>query len=342
LYVDPLADPVGFARAACERFPVLGVALFLGPFADFWELYPLLAPGLRVVVLGLALAVLGLLAYALRPLMRRDARIEFWVTGTLLCLLLMCATFPHDRLLLGPGVGGMVLVAALLEAAWMRRSQRAPAVGLAVLAGVHLVIAPVLAPLRAAEVGRFSELLRRTDETLPSGEQLADQTVVLLNPPLDPFAAYLPIYREAEHQTRPRQQLWLASGERDIYVASIDAHTLLVRPDGGFLSGSMQRMLRGATPRFEPGQRVALEGADVLVTDVTDDGRPAQIAVRFERALTDPSLVWMRWRHDGYEPFRLPPIGSGVLLPGAAIFDLLFATRAGHRAGPDTNTNGSI
>ena len=326
LYVDPLADPIGFARAACERFPVLGLALFLGPFADFWELYPLLAPGLRVVVLGLALAVLGLLAFALRPLMRRDMRIEFWVTGTLLCLLLMCATFPHDRLLLGPGVGGMVLVAALLEAAWARRSRRAPALGLAVLAGVHLIIAPVLAPLRAGEVGRFSELLRRSDETLPKGEGLPDQSVILLNPPLDPFAAYQPIYRQAEHQPRPRQQLWLASGTSDLYVASLDAHTLLVRPDGGFLSSSMQRMLRGSTPRFEPGQRVALDGASVLVTDVTDDGRPAQIAVRFERTLADPSLVWMRWRHDGYEPFALPPIGTGVILPGAQIFDLLFAS----------------
>jgi hypothetical protein len=326
VYVDPLADPVGFARAACERFPVLGLGLFLGPFADFWELYPLLAPGLRVLVLVLALGVLATLAFALRPLMRRDARVEFWVTGTLLCLLLMCATFPHDRLLLGPGVGGMVLVAVLLEAAWLRRSRRAPALGLGVLAGVHLIIAPVLAPLRAAEVGHFSELLRRTDDTLPTGGQLKEQTVVLLNPPLDPFAAYLPIYREAEHQPRPRQQLWLASGTDDIYVQSLDAHTLLVRPDGGFLSSSMQRMLRGATPRFHAGQRVTLDGASVLVTEVTGDGRPAQIAVRFERTLADPSLIWMRWRHDGYEPFRLPPIGQGVLLPGANIYELLFTS----------------
>ena len=323
LYVDPLADPIGFARAACERFPVLSLGLFLGPFADFWELYPLLAPGLRVVVLGLGVLGLGLLALALRPLWRRDVRVEFWTTGTLLCLLPMCATFPHDRLLLGPSVGGMVLVAALLEAAWVRRSQPVAALGLTVLAGVHLVAAPVLAPLRAAQVGRFSDLLRETDASLPASEHIGDQTLVLLNPPLDPFAAYLPVYREVEHIPRPRQQLWLATGTSDVYVASLDAHTLLVRPDGGFLNSSMQRMLRGPTPRFEIGQRVPLDGASVLVTEVTDDGRPLQVAVRFERMLADPSLIWMRWQHDRYEPFRLPAVGNGVLLPGAEILDLL-------------------
>ena len=326
LYVDPLADPIGFARAACERFPVLGLGLFAGPFADFWELYPEFSPWLRVAVLALALLVLALLALALGPLRRRDARVEFWATGTVLNLLLLCATFPHDRLLLGPGIGGMVLVAALLEAGWSRRAHAATALGVAALAGVHLVVAPVLAPLRAAEVGRFSELLRRTDESLPAGDEVRDKTVVLLNPPLDPFAAYLPIYREAAHAPRPRQQLWLASGASDVLVASLDEHTLSVRPDGGFLSSSMQRMLRGPTPRFERGQRVELEGASVLVTDLTEDGRPLQVAVRFERALADPSLVWMRWQHDRYEPFRLPPVGTGVLLPGAAIFDLLFAS----------------
>jgi hypothetical protein len=31
----------------------------------------------------------------------------------------------------------------------------------------------------------------------------------------------------------------------------------------------------------------------------------------------------MRWQRRGYEPFHLPPVGQGVLLPGVAIFDLL-------------------
>ena len=48
----------------------------------------------------------------------------------------------------------------------------------------------------------------------------------------------------------------------------------------------------------------------------------------FERELADPSLLWMRWQHDGYEPFQLPPPGKSVLLPRIDFFDLLFSSRA--------------
>jgi hypothetical protein len=323
LYVDPLADPVGFVRAASERFPVLALGLFLGPFADLWELYPLLSPWLRVAVLALGLVALLALGLVLSPLLRRDPRLELWVMGTVLCLLPMCATFPHDRLLLAPGVGGMAVIAALLEAGWARRGRTAVALGAAALAAVHLLAAPMLAPWRAADVGRFSALLRESDASLPAGEALRGKTLVLLNPPLDPLAAYLPAYRQVNRTPRPLQQLWLATGTRELFVSRLDAHRLLLRPEGGFLSESMQRMLRGPAPPFERGQRVQLDGAHVLVTDVTDDGRPLQITVRFERELGDPSLIWMRWQRRGYEPFRLPPVGQSVLLPGVAILDLL-------------------
>ena len=326
LYVDPVADPLAFVRAASERFPVLGLGLFLGPFSDLWELYPLLSPWLRVAVLGLGLVALGLLARVLRSLIPHDPHLDFWATGTVACLLPMCATFPHDRLLLAPGVGGMAVVAALLEAGWQRRGRPAVALGASALGAVHLLAAPVLAPWRAADVARFSVLLRETDASLPAGEDVRGKTIVLLNPPLDPFAAYLPVYRQFEHTPRPRQQLWLSTGASDLVVSRLDAHTLVLRPEGGFLSSSMQRMLRGPTPPFELGQRVQLDGAHVRVTAVTDDGRPLEVAVRFERELEDPSLVWMRWQRRGYEPFRLPSAGESVRLPKAAILDLLLSS----------------
>jgi hypothetical protein len=326
LYVDPLSQPLEFLRATCERLPVLGLALIAAPFADLWELYPLFSPWLRLGVMLLALAVLGLFGYALVPLMRRKTRLHFWATGTALSLVPMCATFPHDRLLLGPGIGAMAVIAAMIEFGWARRDRFWPALGVGALIGVHLVLAPVLTPLRAASVGNFSELLRASDQTLPSGPSVTSQTVVLLNPPLDPFAAYLPVYREAAGQARPRQQLWLSTGVSDLFVTTLDRHRLALRPDGGFLASSMQLMLRSLEPGFTRGDRVSLDGASVQVTELTHDGRPLQIVVSFERELYDPSLVWMRWQHTGYAPFALPAIGKTVVLPKAALFDLLWSS----------------
>lgn len=324
LYVDPLTHPLDFVRAVCERLPVLGLGLVAAPFADFWELYPLLSPWLRVAVMALALLVLGVFGRALAPLLRTRADLHFWAMGSALSLLPMCATFPHDRSLLAPSIGAMVVIAALIEHGWANRDRLLPALGVAALAFVHLVMAPVLAPLRAAGVGQFSELLLRSDATLPSGPELGEQTLILMNPPLDPFAAYLPVYREAAGRQRPRQQLWLATGVSDLFVTTLDEHRLALRPDGGFLSTSMQLMLRDPRRGLRRGEEIPLDGASVRVTELTLDGRPLEVVVRFERRLDDPSLVWMRWQHPGYAPFSLPATGKTVVLPRVAIAELLF------------------
>jgi hypothetical protein len=326
LYVDPLGHPLAFLRAACERLPVLGLALVGAPFADLWELYPLFSPWLRVSVLLVALVVLGAFGLALRPLLARSARLHFWATGAALALLPMCATFPHDRLLLGPGIGAMVLIAALIRAGWARRDRLAPALGTVALVLVHLILAPVLAPVRAAGVGRFTDLLRASDETLPAGPEVSAQTLVLMNPPLDPFAAYLPVYRAALGRPRPRQQIWLATGVSDVEVQTLDAHSIAVRQQDGFVSTSMQRMLRSVGPEMERDPGVQLDGVEIRVTERTLDHRPLEIVVRFERALTDPQLSWQRWMRTGYAPFELPPPGHAVLLPRAALGALLFSS----------------
>jgi hypothetical protein len=166
--------------------------------------------------------------------------------------------------------------------------------------------------------------LRASDATLPSGPGVEAQTIILLNPPLDPFAAYLPVYREAGGVARPRQQLWLATGVSDLFVTTLDEHRLALRPEDGFLSSSMQLMLRSVRQASVRGEQVQLDGASVQVTELTGDGRPLQIVVRFDRSLADPSLVWRRWQHTGYAPFVLPAIGKTVVLPKADVLDLLF------------------
>jgi hypothetical protein len=328
VYVDPVSDPIRFAWASAERLPVLTLALIAVPFADFWEVYPLFSPWLRPGVLVLALAVSALFACALVRVCRQRADIRFWTMGSMLSLLPMCATFPHDRMLLAPGIGAMAVIAAMLELGWARRGRVGPAIGAGALAAVHLALAPALLPLRALAVGQFSGLLWQANQTLPlpvAGD-LRASTLILLNPPLDPFAAYLPVYREAAGLSRPGQQLWLATGASDVSVTVLDAHRLALRPAHGFLSNAMQRMLREKAHPFRLGERVQLDGASVEVTELTPDARPLEIVVHLARPLRDPSIVWVQWRERGYTTFILPEIGQSVVLPQIAIDQLLFAS----------------
>jgi hypothetical protein len=320
LYVDPVTSPLAFARVAAERLPVLLLAQLALPWSDFWELYPLTAPALRPAILGLACLVVAAFAMLLRPLWQQRAEIRFWALGGVLALVPMCATFPHDRLLLGAGVGAMALVAELLRRAFRLRQWPA----LVALGAIHLALPPFLLPLRAGHVADLNAPLNAANDSIPSGPEVARKSVVLLNPPLDPFAAYLPIYREAAGRPRPRHLLWLATGVSELTVTGIDSHTIRVRAREGFLSSTSQLMLRD--PRRPPGlgETIELGAASIRVTTSMPDGRPREIEVRLRQPLASDELVWMQWSEDGYAPFRLPAAGESVVVPAVDIARALF------------------
>jgi len=121
-------------------------------------------------------------------------------------------------------------------------------------------------------------------------------------------------YRELHGIPRPAALYWLATGVSDLQLTTLDSNTLEVRPRGGYLSSSTQRMLRDPSPnsRYDP---VRLRQATFAVTELTSDGRPAEVRVRFERRLDDPELRFFRWQGHGYAELKLPTTGQSVLVP---------------------------
>ena len=323
LYVDPAIDPIAFLSVAPSRFVVLLLALFGLPWSDFWELYPLVSAALQPALLAfaaVALAGLGALAW---PVLRSRPSARFWLVGSLGAVIPVCTTFPHDRLLLGPSIGGAALLAEVIEHTLSFGTRRGPKWGVRVLMSLHLLAAPFVFCYRAATVGHLDGLLRAQDATLPRSASVREQTLVLLNPPLDPFAAYLAAYRELHGIPRPHVLYWLATGVSDLRVTTLDEHTLSVRPRDGYLKSSSQRLLRSPSPSAW-STPLELREATFAVSGVTEDGRPEALVVRFDRRLADPKLTFLRWAGSGYVPFELPEVGTSVLVPAV---DLLSALR---------------
>src|SRR5262249_58307205 len=72
-----------------------------------------------------------------------------------------------------------------------------------------------------------------------------------------------------------------------------DDRTLTIRPDGGYLRWPLDRVFRSERREMPPGHRVALTGMTAEVTEVTPDGRPAEVAFHFDVPLEDDSLIWL-------------------------------------------------
>jgi hypothetical protein len=189
---------------------------------------------------------------------------------------------------------------------------------------VHLLLAPLLLPYRSATVAQLSKVLWKADASIPSTPELTRQTLVLANPPVVPFGAYLPIYRQAAHEPRPRRLLWLASGVSDLRIGRVDSRTLSLRPLLGYLSDPTQLMLRSLSRPLKLGEKVVLDEATFEVAELTTDGRPAEVIVHFERDLSDPRLIFLRWGVHGYVPFELPAPGASVVLPRVDLLKALW------------------
>jgi hypothetical protein len=160
--------------------------------------------------------------------------------------------------------------------------------------------------------------LERADRTIPT--DVTDKTVVLMNPPADPFAGYLQFTRAGRGEPRPARLRWLATGANGVELVREDASTLRVRQIGGFEEYVSERMLRSPRHALAAGQRIDIAGMHIEML-AFDEAR-----IRFDVPLEDPSLVWLRWQAPlGYVPATPPPVGERLSLPPidviAAAFD---------------------
>jgi|GEM_PF-277872 len=320
LYIDPFGDPIAFAKAVVTRMPVLLAAQFGGLSADLHDLLKYASPSLAAFVLPLAVGTVAVSTWLFAPLWsRRDVR--FWVVGTVLSTLPVCVLAPADRLLIATGLGGSALVAILLlsvldRARELRSRSRRFWVG--TLAVIHLGIAPLLLPVQAYGLSFMESYIGRAERSIPDGFDVADKTVVLLNPPSDEFGIYMSYHRIVRGGVMPEHMRWIANGDTDLMLTRVDEHTLRVRPTEGFLPKGALWTLRTPDYRSQAGDTVALQGTEFTVTDVTPDGRPAEVLVKFDRSIDSEELVWMRWNNrDGFSPFHVPAIGHSMLVPAA-------------------------
>jgi hypothetical protein len=343
LYVDP-AHPRAFAAAVVERAPVLLFGQWLLPA----DIYALLSPSAARLFWLVACALVGLVAIAFGPLLRRDPVARFFGLGMLLAVIPACGTFPSGRLLILVGLGGMGLLAQFVagrlhHASWLPQStgwRRLAAAAFWIFVAIDLVLAPVALTQMAANMKALDDPVRAAAATLPTDAAIAGQTAVIVNTPGFFVSTFSPMINLLEQRPIPARMLVLASGVHAMRLGRPASNVLVIRPDGGFLAPPggaspgekparaafdlryvfehVDRLYRDATP-FRVGDRTELSGLVIEITAITGDGRPAEVTYHFATGLDDPSRRWLQWIDGGYVPFRMPGVGEAIDLPPASV-----------------------
>jgi hypothetical protein len=329
-YVSPWLDPARFASIAPVRISGL-LAATLGPLPA-----ELLLLGRREHFMGwvmLVALVLAAASCALWPLLRRDRIARFWLVGMLLALVPVAASFPSDRLLLLAGVGGAGLMARITTPLFQPTAWQALGRGhaaLCVLFGVvHLGLAPLSSPLRAAQMQLVGRTLETATACLDGVEGLEHRTVVIVNAPLDALASYIQAERAWRRMPRPKHLYWLTTAGSQIRVSRPDANTLNVERADGFLSTPLERHYRARPRALEPGEQIRLGPMTATIVSATDEGRPRSVSFRFAEALESESYVFLSWQDDRYQPLALRTLADPLAFPAEDLGRILARTALG-------------
>jgi len=318
LYHDPQADPLAFAVAWLSNTPLL-LAAQLGSLWSDVSMLLFVVPTLELAFyLGSLLFVVGA-AWLLWPGVKAEPLSRYAALGMFAATIpAVSVTPPMDRLLTWIAIGGSLLLAQLFapllrDPSAERGVRKLVMVG---LLGIN-VISMLFVPSRARGNLVMRDSLMRAEAAVPRDESVTGKTLVYFNPPLLPYAAYLPIERAATGVPRPRLQHIISSALTEITVERIDAYSLSLRQNGGFIGDPISRLMWSKHRSFEIGERIKQSDMILTVDELTEDGRPLAIRIQFALVLEDPSFLWVQWQGTRSELFVPPAVGQHVVLPAA-------------------------
>jgi hypothetical protein len=325
-YIDPLGEPLSYIAAVKNRAPFLLLGQWAIPPSDITML---ISPKYAIWIWRSGLVFLVILIVALIPLLWRQRSTRFWATGMVLSVLPICATFPSDRLLTFVGIGAMGLIAQFIYLVFGNAEGRPrlilwriPALLLAcIFILIHLIIAPLVFPIRAAYPMIPKEFANKLMLTEGLDESIKDQDLIIVNPPITFLMLQSPMMWECNNQPMPRHLRILTSSLfQPVEIYRPDAKTLVVRPAYGFYAYVLDGLFRNKNNPFSVGDCVELTGMTVEIREVRNDGQVSEAAFIFSTVLEDPSLRWLQHKDNTFVPFTPPAVGQKVVLPGGNLF----------------------
>jgi len=339
-YLDPFGDPLGFLAALPARLALLFGNLVLRTPIDSAFLDDRLRTPLVAVGVAAAAVVALWLPHALRRLPPDEAaRVRWLGLGAAGALVAGTPGALGDRLLFAAGLGGSVVVAALLRDAWQlfraRRARLLTALALLSFGLPNLVIAAVALPGKTVVFAKMFDGYRRLAREAEIAAPVPARVVVVALDDLFPLV--LLDVRAFEQGRTPEELRPIARGEGGtlagpdtlgklgggVLSMSAAAHHLrrtgadtleLSTPDGTMLDGAWPALFRA---RSLPLGRGAVVHTSYMIATVLDDraGRPTRVAFQFTKPVDDPSLIFLVFRDGGLRRLTMPPIGTDLALP---------------------------
>ena len=317
-YVDPVHNPIIFAKAVFMRMPPM---LFDQMLVSTSEPFMFLPPHLQWVHWGIGVVGCVVVGWVLWRKIGQDPMAQFFAVGMVLALIPSCATFPSSRLLFFSGLGGLGLIALYLGRVMEEREggKKVRAIWGKVFFLLHGLLAPFAYVGRMLLFAGLGLLMQNTIATAPLDiEGLEEKTVIGLNAPNIFYTSYIPLMRDAVGKSVPKDVRSFAPLNPlpvPIHLEREDEDTMVARPDGGY----PWYLARSMDDPFAVGDVVTLPGLDIEVREVNKQGRPMVAAFHFAYSLDDDRYVWLHFEANVFYRWDMIGVGDKVRVHAGGI-----------------------
>lgn len=357
VYVNPVSDPVAFTLQAAQKIPVFFANLVYGiPAIWFqegtpWRSYILSLelftpevwrqlPGWEFwhVLIGITAGCIGF--FIIRWSLRRQTKtlvqeLRWLISGSLLSLVPMVASFPTTRLVLPASIGFSTICAATLLATYRqlshsiknKRITSQSVVAVFILSGILYTQVWQSSKYILFEVNSLAFFFESERQWILQAEidweKVADQDIFLINSIEHTSAFFSPFVLNYHGYPMPHSWRILSAAHRahDIRRPSKNILDFTVL-GGSLLQSSMEKFYRTDKYPYKVGDQVILDEFKVEITNLFK-GKPLRFRFIFNKPLEDPSYLFLYSSKRGIKVFDLPRIGEKVRVRRATFPNLL-------------------
>lgn len=259
---------------------------------------------------SLSVAVLLFLFWVVRPLVGRRRETHFFLLGTIFATIPLSTTPPQDRIVTIVAFGTCGWVAFFIaEVGALHHPTRVQKVLSQYMINLHgwfsaLVFIPLL--FGCLSLGARAEAI---DQALPMRRE---QAVVLVNMPNDIALEFIPLMRNRRGVPNPKYVYALYAGASAIAVTRVDAKTLSIDVERGWLATRIERVRNDLSIPFVQGQRIELSDMVVEIQRVNRFNAPVSARFHFRTALEDSHRSFYVWWNNRPTMWTPPRIGETV------------------------------
>lgn len=322
LYLSPGDNFGEFIKAVLTRVPEMLGADFSA--LTLWLLPP---PGGQKALLYFAYVLTFL---PVIPVLIASRQARFLLTGAIGALVPVSSVAPSDRVLMFSAIGVLPLAAEsllywrdVLQSKFVERSKKV--IGYAsfiLLILIHLILSPLsFIPLYYIPKKIHDEVVLKPLETIQATPYLAGKKLILVNPPMLLMSMYFMPIMITNGKPLPQNMLSIASGMNPISIERINANTLRITPEKGFMPNQEDWLPHSHKAGFKVGDVFHVAEATITIESLNESNGPKTALFQFDRPLEDPTLMWMICKTPQadskagtYSNWTLPQIGQKVVV----------------------------